>query len=408
MTLWLARYVHRRAAQVGALAWVWSLGFVWRIVVGNDMFMWVAAAPWVLLVIYKLAEAPSARTAALCALVGAGLLWGPSYHAVLFCLLPLTMIWWLWQLGKCVRGGTLALWFVGYSALASGLAVVMATPRLASWYACQMERPTPFDGTIGLWDTLRALCDYTMYTAEWIPRRGVGIAYKTWECSVALPFPALLLACAGLLVTPWARDEKARNLWLIAWVAILVGVLPACVPPVWRGLYKVLGGNARVPERFLLTAGFGIALLCAAGMHCVQRWSGRTAVYVYWGAICMLCWPILDWRTHAEKNGLLAGTWIGDVAEAALAAQVNLPEPGVVLLPIYPAEPGTFETRPMLRGHIVATDTHFQLTGVQQWTSAYSSRIFQNLRRPCRVPICNDVHGEVAMQMGAMWFWLFM
>lgn len=402
MTLWLRRYVTVRSAHVAALAWIWSLGFMWRIVVGNDMFMWMAATPWVLHAIDGLAHGPHARAAAVCALAGALLLWGPTYHAGFFCIGPLAALWWLGHLIARGRRPRSAGMFLAYSLLAAVLALAMSAPRVAAWCALPMRRPVAYDGTLTVWNTLRAVVDYSMCEPRLVtPRVGVLSPWAVWESSVALPFPATLLAFLGMVLTPVVRCSRLRRVWLFSCVSITLALILGCAPPVWRGMYHLLGGNVRVPERFLTSAAFGLAVLCALGADNIRRYWARGSRRVPWGMLLLTGFCMLWWRVQAQRCNVLEHRWVGDRPDAELAACINTIRLGVVLVPVLPRRLGTFETRPMLHGCVLATPG-FQLTGVQDWTAPYAARAFQDVTRPGVTQLFSDVTGHVVLNLRPM------
>jgi hypothetical protein len=265
-----------------------------------------------------------------------------------------------------------------------------------------------YDGTMTLWHAMRALCDYTICSAYVLPRVGTDTPWGVWESSVALPFPAFLLALVGLLMIVRIRHIAHRALWLFACAAIVVGFLPACTPSVWRNLFSLLGGNVRVPERFLITAVFGMAVLTALGMYYIQHNHKKSARFLYWSSLLLMCCSLLCWRTQAGRNNLLDCSWAHDLPDSSILASISNGAPHVVFLPVFPPDPGTFEARPLMHGCLLATSPHFQLTGIQNWTSPYSVRTFNDFSAPRSAGLCSVEGGAIALKLDPTCFQLIL
>jgi hypothetical protein len=295
---WLRRHVAPLAAAVGALAWLLSLGFAWRVAVGNEMFMWHLALPPFLVAIEDTVRAPGARSAARLGLLGGVVGLGPTFHTVVYVLviaLPSYLAFELWRARP--RLAPVAVTLAG----AAVLALAIASPKLAAFarFAAVMRRPIPGDHIIGLRDALRGLYDYGAAHVFHIRTLGAhvpnGDAWGVWEVAVALAPPATLLYAVGAIAA--VRERR----WLALWAAflILVALALCCLQPVWDGYRAATGGSLRVSPRFLALAGFAFAVFAAFGADALagQRW-GRPALAA---ALALIAASFVVWVEVAAR-----------------------------------------------------------------------------------------------------------
>jgi hypothetical protein len=274
--VWMRRHVSETAAQFGGLAWCVSLGVFWRITVGNDMFLWHLGLPLLLLLIEDVVSLRTWQSSIALGLAVGVFLLGPTFHTFMYLFLPVLPLFGVLTLilerPRLAAFGRIA----GLLALALGLALLIASPKLACWLKFPMGRPTPDPGTPALGDALRALVDYT-YTSWFkvtmgIPPRGARFHY--WgieESAVALPPSATLLIPLGLVAGLYASKRRPYALFAILLVAL--GVTVSTSASLWQHFRELTHGNFRVAPRYLAIAWFGLAMLATLGADALfTRW----------------------------------------------------------------------------------------------------------------------------------------
>ncbi|HTA88803.1 MAG TPA: hypothetical protein VK745_04485, partial [Polyangiaceae bacterium] len=280
-TTWMARRVSLEAALLGAVASVTSLGVLWKIAVGNDMFLWHLALPGLLWAVERVMQERTIRSSLLFGLILGLLLLGPTFHSFTYLFLPVVPLFvlleWAFQRPKLAQFGKI----VGLLAAGCVLALVIASPKLACWTKFDMGRPVHDGGVISLADTARSLFDYATVKFHFVPTNffvGTALKHNKWgveECAVALPPLATLLVLVGLTAI-WSRAK--RRTALLAGLLIAGGICLTCSWPVWSEFRTLTGGNFRVAPRFLGMAAFGLSVLAALGADAVfTRWK-RTAL----------------------------------------------------------------------------------------------------------------------------------
>lgn len=332
---WLRRSVSPAGAAFGAVSWTLGLGVLWRVAVGNDLFLWMLPLPLLLLLVERLFEAPTAAAALGLGLVTGLFILGPTFHAIIYLLAPAGLLWVVLLSARAWAQGTLRPRLLLLLAAALGVALLVATPRLLAWAALSMRRTIEADGTMALRDALDSLLDSGKATVEVVPIVGTTIAggipmpaYGVWESAVALPHLATLLALVGLAAS-LGRAGRARP---AAWLALLLlgaGLVLTASPDVWDGVRGV-APFLRVSRRFLILGAFGLAVLAAIGFDAVERRVGR------WAAAWQVAALALAFGSTAA--------WI----QAAGASRLLRPEAGPVVL--HPPPPGMSEPVAVYRG----------------------------------------------------------
>lgn len=305
MWLWLRRYVRDGAALCAGAAWVLSLGFFWRIAVGNDMFMWHVCLPGVLWAFDRLIMRPGWRTAlALAVLVGM-IGYGPTFHSIMYLLAPGALLWCgvqavaaLMTRWRCARAvGRSAAWGAG----ALALVLLLCAPRLAMWLQLPMARTIWFDGTVRWRAALACLVDSGMTAVAWLPRLS-QTSWGVWETSVALAWAGTLCAAIGLL----SGLRRLSRLWCYALLMSVVGFVLAVHAPLYRWLFAACGGRFRVPDRFLMLSSFGLAVLAGCGVdwlsnYLPQKWRGALVAVIVVCIAAQAWW----WQGAAKRAGTI-------------------------------------------------------------------------------------------------------
>jgi hypothetical protein len=272
---WMARRVSTEAALVGGVASVTALGVLWKVAVGNDMFLWHLGLPGLLWAVERVMRERSVRSALVFGLVLGLLLLGPTFHSFTYLFLPVVPLFVVFYLVS-QRPKLAELGLTGALLLGScALALLIASPKLACWLKFPMSRPVGDPGVIDIRTTLRALFDYFSPAHTTITvSDGTSPKPGNWgveESAVAMPPLGSLLALLGLL-SP-IRNRAKLSTWVFAMVLIVCGVTLACSWPVWSTFRELTGGNFRVSPRFLGLAAFGMAILVALGADVIfERW----------------------------------------------------------------------------------------------------------------------------------------
>jgi hypothetical protein len=280
--IWMRRRVSLEAAIVGALASTLSLAMLWRIAMGNDMFMWNLALPALLWAVERVLERRSLESMFCLALALGLLLLGPTFHAFTYLFIPTVLLFVLveWLFNRLTRRELLRA--LALLAGASCLALLMASFKLACWAEFPMGRPTGDFGAIPFTTGLRHVFDYSLaQNAEVIATRYLGrvrrghIGWGIHESSIALPPAASLLALLGVVVS--ARDRAKWRTACFAISVVVFGFTLACNDPVWELFRNLTGGNFRVASRFLGMTAFGLAVFAALGANAIfARWQRST------------------------------------------------------------------------------------------------------------------------------------
>ena len=306
-TAWLRRRMSTEAAMVGAVAMATSLGVLWKIAVGNDMFLWHLGLPVLLWTVERVMHERTVESALYFALALGVLLLGPTFHSFTYLFLPavplFVLVEWAFERpsGKELAK-TLALF-----ALACGLALAMISFKLACWVRFPMARPVGDLGTLPLWTGIKQLVDYSLvHTAVVQPSRYVGKglhwANRGWgveEGATALPPIALLLALVGIVSVVCSRAKWKTGLFAL--ILLVIGLTLTCWSPAWEAFRLLNGGNFRVAQRCLGMAAYGLAIFAALGAEALLSRLKRAAVPVALGLVSVMLASAV-WWTHAAAR----------------------------------------------------------------------------------------------------------
>jgi hypothetical protein len=299
-TAWMRRHVDEAAARAGALAWVLGLGVMWRIAVGNEMFLWHLGLPLFLLGIEEAVRAPRAAAALGLGLVGGFFLLGPSFHSITYVLIPALPVFLAVELLARRPDRRALLRTLACLAGAAGLALVIASPKLVAFARLALSRPIHDDHVIGVVDAFRGLFDYTAVHAKRIFTVGPpvvgGKTWGTWEVAVAPPPPALLLALLGAFFA--GRRTDRRRLGALAAALLGVALVLTCWQPAWTMFRHLTGDSFRVSPRFLSVGAFALAILAAIGGDALRGW--RLGRHALTGLMALMVASCVLWVRAAE------------------------------------------------------------------------------------------------------------
>jgi hypothetical protein len=313
-TIWLRRRMSAEAAMVGAVAMATSLGVLWKIAVGNDMFLWHLGLPVLLWAVERVMQKRTIESALVFALALGVLLLGPTFHSFTYLFLPVVPLYVLveWAFERPTRRDLLKT--IGLFALACVLALSMIGFKVACWTKFPMARPVGDMGTLPLWTGIKQLFDYSLVqTAVVVPSRYIGKgahwASRGWgveEGATAVPPIAVLLALVGVVFA--ARSRPQWKTGLFALILVLIGLTLTCWSPAWETFRKLNGGNFRVAQRCLGMAAYGVAIFAALGAQALlSRLKQATVMPVALGLVGIMLASAV-WWTHA------AGRHLGEMA----------------------------------------------------------------------------------------------
>lgn len=315
-TVWLRRRLSVEAALVGAVAMATSLGVLWKIAVGNDMFLWHLGLPVLLWAVERVMQKRTIESALCFGLALGVLLLGPTFHSFTYLFLPVVPLFVLveWAFERPTRQELLKT--IGLFALACVLALSMISFKLACWAKFPMARPVGDFGTLPLWTGIKQLFDYSLvHTAAVTPSRYAGAgarwANRGWgveEGATALPPIAVLLALAGLVFA--ARSQPQRKTGVFALLLVVLGLALTCWSPAWEAFRLLNGGNFRVAQRCLGMAAYGLSIFAALGAEALlSRLKQAAMMPVALGVVGVMLASAV-WWTHAASKHF--GTMVND------------------------------------------------------------------------------------------------
>jgi len=297
---WMRRRVSLEAALVGAVASVTSLGILWRVAIGNDMFLWHLGLPLLLWAADRVLSERSLHSSLWFALALGILMLGPTFHSFTYLFVPMVPLYVL-----------LELWFqrpnlrefrkiVGLFALSCTLAVLMNSFKLAAWLKFPMQRLVGDYGVLPLWSSIEQLFDYSIIHRVRIA--GAGAAgkrlrgYFVEESATALPPIGTLFAVLGLAAA--ALSKSKRRIGLFALIALLLGLLLTSWSPAWEAFRRMNGGNFRVAQRCLGMSTFALSVFAALGADALFARFKRAALPSSLVSVAIMLGSAL-WWTHA-------------------------------------------------------------------------------------------------------------
>ncbi|MGC4087322.1 MAG: hypothetical protein QM756_05320 [Polyangiaceae bacterium] len=294
--VWMRRHVSETAAQFGGLAWCTSLGVLWRVTVGNDMFLWHLGLPILLFLLENVVRTRTWQSGVALGLAVGVFLLGPTFHTFLYLFGPVLPLFGLAELIRVrprpIELGRIALLLAG----ALALAVLIAIPKFVCWSKFPMGRPVPDPGVPSVSDAFNALYDYsrsswdTMTMGPIVRRR--RFFWGIEEAMVALPPPATLLLPLGVIAGLYLRKYRAQALFALLLVGL--GFTICTSAGLWERFRELTGGSFRVAPRFLAITWFGMAMLATIGGDALfMRWrraSAPLSAFFFAGVIASPLW----------------------------------------------------------------------------------------------------------------------
>jgi len=323
-TGWMRRRVSLEAALVGAVASATSLAVLWRIAIGNDMFMWHLGLPFLLWTADRVLTERTLHSSLWFALVLGLLMLGPTFHSFTYLFLPVVPIYVVLEL--CFNRPSLQEFrkIVGLFALACALAVLMISFKLAAWLKFPMQRLVNDYGVLPWSTTLQQLFDYSLVdrvrvvTAKYVGM-STRIGRRAWgseETATALPPLGTLFAIVGIFVA--AVSKSKRRLGVFALLVLLLGLTLTSWAPAWDAFRRLNGGNFRVAPRCLGMAVFSLAVFAAIGADAVfSRIRAAALPMSILAAVLMFSSAL--WWTHAAsltQDGIVLPTWMNPIEQA--------------------------------------------------------------------------------------------
>jgi hypothetical protein len=303
-TLWMRRRVSVEAALLGGIANATSLGVLWRVAGGNDMFLWHLGLPALLWSAERLICERSVRMMAWFGLALGLLLLGPTFCSFMFLFLPVVPVVmlaeWLAERPNPRQLARTVLFLFG----ACLIAALIASPKLLGWLAFSMKRPVNDYGPIPLRTAVWHLFDFSISKQHIVLAsakqhgmlaRGAVRGARGWgeeETAVALQPAAAILALVGFVSSIWLK--KQRRTGALAFVLVALGLTLSCSWFAFDVFRYIGGGGFRVVQRFLAISGFGLAVLAALGADALltKLRSFRSAFTVCTGlmVVCSVVW----------------------------------------------------------------------------------------------------------------------
>ena len=306
--IWIRRHgVSPEAALIGGVASVTGLGVLWRIAIGNDMFLWHLGLPLLLWSADRVIGERTVYRSLWFSLILGLLLLGPTFHSFTYLFLPVVPLYVLLtllflrpspeQLGK----------IVALFALGCVLSVSMISFKLAAWLTFPMQRRVSDYGVLPLRSSIEQLFDYSIVERVRVvcakyagkPGRLGTLGFKVEESATALSPLATLFALVGLFAATFSKLK--RRIGLFALIILLLGLMLTSWSPAWEAFRRLNGGNFRVAQRCLGMSAFAVAVFAALGADVVLARLKRAA----WAAslaIVALMFGSAIWWTHAVSR----------------------------------------------------------------------------------------------------------
>jgi len=302
-TSWMRRRVSVQAALLGGLANVSSLGVLWRIAVGNDMFLWHLGLPGLLWSCEKLMRERTPASVLWFGLALGLMLLGPTYGSFVFLILPVMFLFVIAEWLAFRPNSRESASIVGLGLVAFAIAALIASPKLASWLTFSMTRPVEDYGPIPLREAVRNLLDFSIvkhHIVYAVP--GLQETARGWgveEAAVALQPVAALLALVGVFSLVWRKAH--RRLAIFGLLLITVGLFLSCSWTAFEIFRGLSNGGFRVVQRFMAVSAFGLVLLATLGADALFSRMGPSA----WLATSLAGFLMLGsvaWWTHAAGS----------------------------------------------------------------------------------------------------------
>ena len=306
--VWIRRHeVSLEAALIGGVASATALGVLWRIAIGNDMFLWHLGLPLLLWSVDRVLRERTVHSSLWFALVLGLLLLGPTFHSFTYLFVPVVPLYVLLELLFLRPKFAQLRKIVGLFALGCLLSVLMISFKLAAWLTFPMQRLVSDHGVLPFWTSLKQLFDYSIVervnvvSAKYVGMRGsLGTrGFKQEESATALPPIATLFALVGLGAAAFSPSK--RRIGLFALIVLVLGLLLTSWSPAWEAFRRLNGGNFRVPQRCLGMSAFGLAVFAALGADVLLSRLKRAAWPVSLATVGLMLGSAV-WWTHASSR----------------------------------------------------------------------------------------------------------
>ena len=303
---WLTGRVRVEAALLAGVAAATTLGVLWKVAVGNDMFLWALGLPGFLFAVRCVIERGTVLSAVVLGLWIGVFLLGPTFFVGTYLFLPVVPLAVLFEFKSLQARAKPISRVLPLAIFACVLGCAIASPKVALWFTLPMQRPTEDHGVLSLAQGLRGLWDYTITksTALMVTSYDAGKAtLGAWDISegaMALSPVALLLACVG--VVRGLRKGPQRQLALLALALMALGLTLACSWPVWHAIRLLTHNGIRVAPRFLAVASFGGCILVALGADAVLNRFERVARWLTVGLAGSLLACGVTWVCAASRS----------------------------------------------------------------------------------------------------------
>ncbi|MDP2684878.1 MAG: hypothetical protein Q8P20_07645, partial [bacterium] len=262
---WLRSKIGGIAALFAASAWTLSMVFIWNIVNGNDILLWYLGLPLFLIAIEKIVLKPSWRATSISGLLVALFILGPSFHALLYLIIPISIVWFIFLLFKNYQAINKKQLLI-HCLTVIGIGAIISLPKIYSWMLLDMSRITDPEGSIYLKDAFLALFDIRPSSYSYmVQQKFYAYHYIFSTSNVALPPIASILAIIGLLFG-WKKKYKQKILFIFACSLLLIGILISSNEAIWQSFRWLTGDSFRHAARFLAISAFGLAILSGIGV----------------------------------------------------------------------------------------------------------------------------------------------
>ncbi|MDP3970197.1 MAG: hypothetical protein Q8P90_00690 [bacterium] len=316
---WLNKKIGFSPALLAASAWIISMGMFWRIILGNEMFLWHLGLPLFLIAIDKLLAKPSWRSSILTGLLLGMYILGPTFHSILYLILPVSLVWFIFLLIKNYQKIS-KLKVILHILTIILLGTLISSPKIYSWTQLDMSRQISTKPlSIDVDEAVLALIDINplsitkVFNKEDNRDNAFFLGYGFFEGNVAF-FPlANLLILIGLLIG-WKKQIDKRHLYAFACSLLVIGILISSSDVIWSAFTSLTNNSFRASARFLSISGFGIAILSGIGLHYMTtKLKGKLKHASAIIAVASIFISALIWINAASKHTILVGEQKGNI-----------------------------------------------------------------------------------------------
>ncbi|HET9934242.1 MAG TPA: hypothetical protein VFQ35_26250, partial [Polyangiaceae bacterium] len=225
---WLRGRVRLEAAMLGGVASVTSLAVLWKVAVGNDMFLWGLALPGILFLVRAVVSRRTIASAIALGVAAGVLLLGPTFLVLTYLFAPVVPLALVYELVTS-RVERRDWWRLAALLLLSGVvACCVASPKLALWTVLPMQRPTIDHGVLSLSRSLRGLFNYGATKSSllhMVSYRDGAPVIGAWDGSEAAMAPSPVATALALLGTVACfRKSPRRALGGMAAALVAIGL----------------------------------------------------------------------------------------------------------------------------------------------------------------------------------------